>query len=317
MARYATHLTNGTSGPEGLTRLLGKLLNGSGVLSPNDLAVSAQSTPDMTVKVAAGDIAIYAGAIVYHGWSTANENVTIVANGTGSAKVDSIVAYIDPAAASTTENNPDGLKFLSVRGSTGAPTGTEINAAIGSKPYAVLNDVAVGNGVSSINAGNLTDRRTLATINIDKLGGGSGWTGFTPNWSIFGGSTSVGNGTLTGRYKQIGSTVTGWILLVQGSTTTKSGTGLWHFSPPVPPRTNTTNEQVIGQALFADASLGARYNGVTHLARSDDSNIPNRLFIRYPETSATPSLGSDLKTGTSTQDPGDNVFQSFTYEAAP
>ena len=316
MARYATHLTNGTSGPEGLTRLLGKLLNGTGVLSSTDLVVSAQSTPDMTVKLAAGDIAMYAGAIVYHGWSTANENVTIAANGSGSAKTDSIVAYIDPAAASTTENNPDGLKFLSVRGSTSAPTGTEINAAIGSKPYAVLNDVAVGNGVSSINAGNLTDRRTLATINIDKLGGGSGWTAWSPNWNIIGGSATLAGGGLYGRYKKIGRTVTGWMLLVYANDTTTSGGGAWFFSLPVPPVANTLSQMIIGNMMFADASAAVRYNGQTLLTRTDDPNAAGKLIGRYPTTPSVPSQTADVTAGTLTWAGGDSLFMSFEYEAA-
>ena len=59
------------------------------------------------------------------------------------------------------------------------------------------------------------------------------WTTYTPSWTSEGSPQPVlGNGTITGRYKQIGKTVFVYIKLALGSTTT-TGTSNWRFSLPV------------------------------------------------------------------------------------
>ena len=91
--------------------------------------------------------------------------------------------------------------------------------------------------------------------------GASGWTevarsggsvgapaSFAPSWGASSGSTpTLGNGTLTGRYLQIGKLVTAWIDLVFGSTT-NGETGIWTFSLPV------TATSALGTAL-GDANI--------------------------------------------------------------
>jgi hypothetical protein len=56
------------------------------------------------------------------------------------------------------------------------------------------------------------------------------WTSYAPTWT--GGSPSIGNGTLTGRYMQIGKTVFFNIYLEAGGTTNFGGAA-WEFSLPV------------------------------------------------------------------------------------
>lgn len=172
MARHAVNLANGKTDEQGIFRLLGRLFNQSGVIEATALTVTAQPTPDMTVRVsgsAANDNAIFlttAGAC-YHGWNTASENVTIQANSSGVTKTDTLVAYIDTAAGSATANNPNGLVFLAVRRGgvdIGAPTDAEIDTATGSKPWIKLANIVVGSGVTSINSGNITDARRFAGI---------------------------------------------------------------------------------------------------------------------------------------------------------
>jgi hypothetical protein len=46
------------------------------------------------------------------------------------------------------------------------------------------------------------------------------WTAYTPTWTSDSGSPSIGNGTLVGRYKQLGKTVFFNLKLTYGSTTT-------------------------------------------------------------------------------------------------
>jgi hypothetical protein len=58
------------------------------------------------------------------------------------------------------------------------------------------------------------------------------WTAYTPTITADGGGFSLNNGTLTGRYKQLGKTVFFSLKFVFGSTTS-TGTGHWNFSLPV------------------------------------------------------------------------------------
>lgn len=80
------------------------------------------------------------------------------------------------------------------------------------------------------------------------------WTTYTPTWTGVGSNPSLGNGTLTGRYAQVGHTVWFHVALTIGSTTTL-GTGAWDFSTPV----NSAATQLVGTMVAvnsAAASLG-------------------------------------------------------------
>ena len=58
------------------------------------------------------------------------------------------------------------------------------------------------------------------------------WTSYTPTWTTPGTQPTLGDGTLTGAYKQIGKTVFVRVRLTFG-TTTNGGTGAWYFNLPV------------------------------------------------------------------------------------
>jgi len=59
----------------------------------------------------------------------------------------------------------------------------------------------------------------------------SDWTSYTPSWTAAGTAPAIGNGTLSGKYLQVGKNVIVQIVFVAGSTTT-FGTGEWRFSLP-------------------------------------------------------------------------------------
>jgi hypothetical protein len=213
MAEYAVNLNNGTTDEKGAFRLMGKLLNQSGVIESTALTVSATTpTPDLTVKVSgsvASDNAVFITTTgdTHHGWNTTSPySVTITANSTGVTKFDAIVAYIDTTAGSTTANNPGGLKFLAVRGSstdgvTKATSADIAATAVGTKPYIRLADVTVGNGVSSINSGNIVDARPFAAIPSARLAANSATKATTYSWDI--GSSPLTTASST--YVQVGS----------------------------------------------------------------------------------------------------------------
>ena len=106
------------------------------------LVVSAQSTPNMTVKVSSGECSIN-GAILQN---TASTNLTITSNTASYARIDAIVAYIN----GTTYN-------LRVLEGTAAATPSAPDCS--SNMYIKLAEVYVGVGVSSIQASNITDTR--------------------------------------------------------------------------------------------------------------------------------------------------------------
>ena len=191
MSEYLVNLASGKTDEKGIFRFLGKLYNQSGVIESTALTVSAQSTPDMTVKVSGSTNAdsvafMTTNGDFYGGWNTFPYNVTIPSNSSGVTKYDNVIAYAyaDTAAGSSTANNPGGLKFLAVRGNINPytfPTDAEINATISNKPFLRLKDVTVGNGVSSINSGNLTNAPAQAAIPTSRLA--TITTGKTTDWS--------------------------------------------------------------------------------------------------------------------------------------
>lgn len=58
------------------------------------------------------------------------------------------------------------------------------------------------------------------------------WTDYTPTWTATGGTPTIGNGTLAGRYVKVGKLVVLNIAVVMGSTTSIGTTTAWTFSLP-------------------------------------------------------------------------------------
>ena len=79
------------------------------------------------------------------------------------------------------------------------------------------------------------------------------WTSYTPTWNGSSAAPSIGNGTLTGRYTQIGNVVIYVVRMTAGSTTT-FGSGRYDFSLPVAPTNATAFITTFGSAMLADAS---------------------------------------------------------------
>ena len=126
-----------------------KSFNGKTIYGDTALVVSAQSTPNMTVKVSSGECSIN-GAILQN---TASTNLTITSNTASYARIDAIVAYIN----GTTYQ----LKVLE-----GTATATPAAPDCSSNSYIKLAEVYVGVGVSSIQNSDVTDCRNTAGQNI-------------------------------------------------------------------------------------------------------------------------------------------------------
>lgn len=105
--------------------------------------------------------------------------------------------------------------------------------------------------------------KTITAAEVSALNGLATWTSYTP--TVGGsGTPSIGNGTITGLYMQIGKTVTFKIAVTYGSTTS-FGTGLTVSLPSTP---NTTG---VGQCI---SQQSANYYGGEALILADATVTP-------------------------------------------
>ena len=129
------------------------------------------------------------------------------------------------------------------------------------------------------------------------------WQSYTVSWTASTTNPAIGNGTLNGKYVQIGKIVTCNILMVPGSNTT-FGSGNWSFSLP---KTVASNAFLTGNWVVVDASPLKFYVGILR-AYGSESKITQ--FIRdaglYWLADITPHTWAD----------GDSLRISFTYEVA-
>lgn len=69
------------------------------------------------------------------------------------------------------------------------------------------------------------------------------WETYTPDWGARTTDPTIGNGTLTGRYRRVGYTVDMIAVAKCGSTTT-AGEGFYSLSLPFPPRTGLPEQRL-------------------------------------------------------------------------
>ncbi len=97
-----------------------------------------------------------------------------------------------------------------------------------------LTGVAAIDSVSSTELGYLDGVTSAIQTQINaKLTEALTWTTYTPTWTATGGTPSIGNGTLTGKYIRIGKLLHFKIELTFGSTTSVGTTTVWELGTPV------------------------------------------------------------------------------------
>ena len=141
-----------------------------------------------------------------------------------------------------------------------------------------------------------------AFIEADDVG--PTWQSYTPVWSSTGTQPALGNGTLVGSYRRIGSTVSVRIVLTLGSTSTV-GTGAYRLSLPVGGKANS-----LLSAHFKDASAGsARYSGTAEIVLETATGDNMRINV----AGGTSVIGATVPVVPAN---GDQLLLSGTYEAA-
>lgn len=168
----------------------------------------------------------------------------------------------------------------------------------------------VGNYMSGVSAGtgiavsHTPGEGSTATISIES----TAWTSYTPTITADGGGFALNNGTLTGRYKQVGKTVFFKLKFVFGSTTS-AGTGHWNFSLPV---TAYDSNFTFSAAILDDGV--AWYGGI---GNGNYTGSTSSFAVIIPGTNASVTTwasvgnGGPFIWGTS-----DNITISGSYEAA-
>lgn len=129
------------------------------------------------------------------------------------------------------------------------------------------------------------------------------WSAYTPVWTAASSNPAIGNGTLSGRYLQIGKTVHYYGRILMGSTTT-FGSGDWRISLPVTAQT-VSGSGTAGAGTCGDAS-----------ATSAGSRPVTMDLITSTTMRLVSPTGVVAGTVPFTWTTGDDVRWHITYEAA-
>lgn len=164
---------NGETSEIGFYRNQTSQFNRDGILQDGDFKVHESSTPDNNVQIDIGDVVIGIDSpdtdqpdYYYHGWSTAQEAITITSNSSGSERIDIVVAFVDLSVQDdSNSDNPDALKVKAVEGTagSGAPSESDIQTSVGSgNPWVNLAEITAADGFSSITNSEIADMRPKA-----------------------------------------------------------------------------------------------------------------------------------------------------------
>ncbi len=124
-----------------------------------------------------------------------------------------------------------GVKWAVAPGASGGIPETLLDAK-GDLIVASAADTAARLAVGTNNQVLTADSAQATGVKWAAAGGLGAWTDYTPTWAN-GGTTTLGNGTLLGRYKAFDATTYAIsIQLTWGTTTSVTGTGSWTFSLP-------------------------------------------------------------------------------------
>ena len=194
---------------------------------------------------------------------------------------------------------------VSFNGSSDASISTTI------QPNSVaLGTDTTGNYVSNVSAGtgiavsHTPGEGSTATVSIES----TAWTAYSPTITADGGGFALNNGTLTGRYKQIGKTVFFKLKFVFGSTTA-AGTGHWNFSLPA---TSYDTNFTFSAAILDNGN--AWYGGI---GNGNYTGSTSSFAVIIPGTSASVTTWASVGNGGPfIWGDADNITISGSYEAA-
>lgn len=214
----------------------------------------------------------------------------------GSTDSPTSLVGLSDIAFSTLENGD----FLKYNSSASVWTNDPIN----------LGTDTTGNYMSGLHAGSgiaishTPGEGSTASISIES----TAWTAYTPTMTADGGGFALNNGTLTGRYKQVGKTVFFSLKFVFGSTTSP-GAGHWNFSLPV---TAYDSNFTFSAAILDDTV--AWYGGI---GNGNYTGSTSNFAVIIPGTNASVTTWAVVGNGGPfIWTANDNITISGSYEAA-
>lgn len=210
----------------------------------------------------------------------------------------------DSAIAVGVDYGPETITYTAYNTGTGALTGITRGVA-GTTGVAHNNGATVQAGISGKMLDAIVRDGTAfsaGAIPITAISGGTNWADYTPVWT--GGTPTLSNGTIVGRWRQVGKTVTAEVILTWGSSTSVSGTNPWSITLPVAAAQSAVDRQTVGPCWIFDSGT-AYFVGIAML-----NDVNNAYFF------SNASSGGVSKTSPMTWAVGNKLVFQITYEAA-
>lgn len=211
-------------------------------------------------------------------------------------------------------SNPETLSGLSDVAFSGLANGDVLrynsSGSVWTNDPINLGTDTAGNYMSGVSAGtgiavsHTPGEGSTATISIES----TAWTAYTPTITADAGGFALNNGTLTGRYKQVGKTVFFKLKFIFGSTTS-AGTGHWNFSLPV----TAYDTDFTFSAAILDSGV-AWYGGI---GNGNYTGSTSNFAVIIPGTSASVTTWATVGNGGPfIWGAADNITITGSYEAA-
>jgi hypothetical protein len=226
---------------------------------PNPSATDKTNSPDHASLHGNGNDAIKAlEAKLGAGSSTPANNTFLIGNGSGTSAFSSLTSA--QLSARLSDETGTGLAVFGTTPTLVTPKADTINESTPANGV-TIDGLNLKDGVLNTNNSVVTSNITDAAITPAKLVTGAGtswaWQSYTPVFT----NATTGNGTVSGKYTQIGKTVFFNSRFLFGSTSSFSGT-LSCTLPVTSVSYTTAYTKVIGHVSIYDTSASAQYNGV-------------------------------------------------------
>lgn len=104
--------------------------------------------------------------------------------------------------------------------------------------------------------------------------GGEAWIPYTPTWSAAGGSTTVGNGSLAGRFQFCGAKTLAFRINLTFGSSTSGATGVWYFTLPSGVTSHPSGEQAVTAKAYL-SSNARTYGGFGQIYANSTAVYPN------------------------------------------
>lgn len=136
------------------------------------------------------------------------------------------------------------------------------------------------------------------------------WSTYSPVWEAVTTNPTLGDGTISARYTNIGATVVGQVQIVAGVTGFNRGSGIYSIS--LPTLAVATNFQPVGHVVMRDEGPGTSYLGTSVFG----SNNNDRIYL-YMHSQVSQFDEGVFATDTApfVFSSNDKILVTFTYES--